>query len=160
MTTNAKSEATESIEELEDEKSFFIRGAMVGLLGGVVVAVLIMSVAGSVLSLIDDVFGSATVAAADSTEPSIGEASLVAAGEELATNNGCVACHSRDGIDGIGPTWSGLAERVDEAYIRQSILEPNAAIAAGFPENLMPAFYADRLSDDDLNALVAYISSL
>ena len=48
--------------------------------------------------------------------------------------------------------------RADEGYIRDSILLPQAQIAAGY-EPLMPTF-AGRVSEEELLELVAYIKSL
>ena len=90
-----------------------------------------------------------------------------AAGEVLATDLGCMACHSVDGSDGVGPTWAGIwgheaeleggeTAEVDAAYISTSILEPNSQIVAGFAA-AMPTF---DLSDDELGQLAAYISTL
>lgn len=160
MTTDANNEVTESAEEVENERSFFARGAALGLVGGVAIALLVMSVFGSVVSLIDDVFGSSTAAQAESNEPLTGEALLVATGEDVANSAGCVGCHTTNGLDLTGPTWSGLSARADDEYIRTSILDPNADIAAGFAADLMPATYADSLSAEDLDALVAYLKSL
>lgn len=143
---------------VEDEKSFFGRGALLGLAGGAVVALIVISAVGSVVSLIDDVFGSSTAAAADEVAAEVDP--VVAAGEALATSSGCVACHSSNGVDGVGPTWQGLSASVDEDYIRTAILDPNAVIADGFTADVMPATYVDSLSAEDLDALVAYISSL
>ena len=143
---------------IDAEKSFFGRGALLGLVGGAVVALIFISAVGSVVSLVDDVFGSSSAAAADETPAEVDP--LVATGESLATSSGCIACHSNNGVDGVGPTWKGLSASVDEAYIRTSILEPNAAIADGFTADVMPATYADSLSAEDLDALVAYITSL
>ena len=154
------SEVTDTVEDGEDERSYFARGAVLGLVGGVLAAIMIMSAAGSVLSLVDDVFGSSTAAVAEPDEQLPEDDSLVAAGAALAASTGCVGCHSADGIDGVGPTWSGLAGRVDQEYIQRSIVDPSADIAAGFADGLMPAAYRDLLTDDDLDALVAYISSL
>ena len=47
---------------------------------------------------------------------------------------------------------------VDENYIRESLLEPNAKVVAGF-EAVMPT-YQGRLKDDEILALIAYIKSL
>ncbi len=160
MTTDEKSKVTESIEQDGSEKSFFARGALLGLAGGALAAMLLISVAGSAISLFDDVFGSSTAAEAESNEPLTGEALLIATGEDLATTTGCVGCHSSNGLDGTGPTWSGLISSVDAAYVRNAIVNPNAEIAAGFAEGIMPATYGDSLSEEDLDALVAYISSL
>jgi cytochrome c oxidase subunit 2 len=157
VTTDVKDEATESAQEAE--KSFFARGALLGLVGGVVVAILLISVGGSVVSLVDDLFGSTEVEAAPAEELT-GEALLIATGEDLATTNGCIGCHSINGLDGTGPTWSGLAATVDDEYLRRAILQPNADIAAGYTEGIMPVTYEDSLSTEDIDALVAYIQSL
>jgi cytochrome c oxidase subunit II len=46
----------------------------------------------------------------------------------------------------------------DEAYIRDSILNPKAQVAAGY-QPVMPTF-AGQVSEDDLAKLVAYIQSI
>ncbi|MDJ0664953.1 MAG: cytochrome c [Acidimicrobiia bacterium] len=148
-------ETPEGVEE--EQKSFFVRGALLGLIGGALVAVMLISVAGSVGSLFDELFGSSTAAAAD--EPVVVDP-VVAAGEAIANSNGCVACHSVDGSVLAGPSWLGLGDRVDEEYILTSIIDPNAVIAEGFTEGIMPTTYADSISAEDLDALVAYLASL
>ena len=96
---------------------------------------------------------------------------LVKRGRKLAARKGCAACHSTDGSSRAGPTWKCLFGRereladgstvlADEAYIRESILDPNARIARGFSRGLMPTDFASKLKDDDIRALVAYIKSL
>lgn len=97
----------------------------------------------------------------------------------------CLGCHTIDGAPGVGPTWLGLYGRqetmedgttvtVDDAYIRQSILEPNAQIVAGFPANVMSAQDYETLFDnrqaeilasegieiDIIDDLIAYIKTL
>ena len=92
----------------------------------------------------------------------------VAAGKIVVERNACGACHSIDGTKLVGPTWKGLFGSsesmtdgssfvVDEVYIAESIRNPAAKIVAGF-DNAMTVF--DFLSDDEVNALVAYIKSL
>lgn len=159
MTTEVKDESAEVADQPEPEKSFFARGALLGLAGGALAAVLLISVGGSVLALFDDVFGPGEEAAAPAEELT-GEALLISTGSNLATTNGCIGCHSVNGLDGTGPTWTGLAARVDEEYLRRAILEPNADIAEGYTEGVMPVTYADTLSAEDVDALVAYIQSL
>ena len=91
------------------------------------------------------------------------------AGLKLYSMLGCQQCHSTTGAAGIGPTWAGLfgSERkmkdgstivADENYIRQSILEPQAEIVAGF-DPVMPTFQG-RIKDDGIAALIAYMKSL
>ncbi len=81
---------------------------------------------------------------------------------------GCGACHTLAdaGAEGqVGPDLDGIGERAGErvpgmdapAYIRQSILDPNANVVEGFPEGVMPQDFAERLSDEEINALVQYL---
>jgi cytochrome c oxidase subunit 2 len=85
----------------------------------------------------------------------------------LFRQSACGACHSTDGSPGVGPTLRGLyGENVelsngktvvaDEAYLRESIVEPNAKIKKGYPA-LMPKL---NLSNEEVNTLVAYIKTL
>jgi mono/diheme cytochrome c family protein len=108
--------------------------------------------------------------ATDSVE-GVDNAELVATGEGLATTNGCVACHSNNGTDGIGPTWSGLfgSERpligggsaiADDAYLLESLVNPGAQVVDGFLDGIMPPTYGDSLATEDIDALFAYIKSL
>jgi cytochrome c oxidase subunit II len=46
----------------------------------------------------------------------------------------------------------------DENYVRESILQPEAKIVKGF-KPVMPTFQG-QISDEQLNALVAYVKSL
>lgn len=144
-------------EEADEQKSFFARGALVGLVGGALVALLLIGVAGSVFSLFDNVFGSSTAQA--EAEPAIVDP-VVAAGEAAAGANGCVACHTTNGVASTGPSWKDLSDRVDAEYVRQAIVDPNAVIADGFTAGVMPQDYANSISADDIDALVAYILSL
>jgi cytochrome c oxidase subunit II len=94
--------------------------------------------------------------------------SLAAAGEKLFTDLACVTCHRGD-TEARGPRLEGLfgrpvslanGERVvaDEAYVRESIVNPTAKIVAGF-QPVMPA-YQGLVSEEGLMQLVAYIESL
>lgn len=100
---------------------------------------------------------------------------LVAKGQQLATQFGCIACHTATGAPSVGPTWKGLAgsQRMliggqtvtaDDAYLRESILEPDAKIVQGFPPAVMAANVKPREAEiqqgDNLEALIAYIKGL
>jgi hypothetical protein len=59
----------------------------------------------------------------------------------------------------------GSTESVDEAYIRESILHPNAKIVQGFAAGLMPAQFIDPvskkpISDEQITDLIAYANSI
>jgi cytochrome c oxidase subunit 2 len=92
----------------------------------------------------------------------------VQAGEKLFTQFDCVNCHASGrrqrcpnltGLYGtVVPLAGGGSARFDEAYIRESILDPKAKIAAGF-EPLMPTFRG-QVSEEQMLALIAYIKSL
>lgn len=95
--------------------------------------------------------------------------SPVEAGRELYVRNGCSACHSTDGSAKVGPSFKGIygqthefsnasPTRVDDNYIRESILEPMAKIRQGY-QGVMPT-YKGRLKDKQITAIIEYIKSL
>jgi cytochrome c oxidase subunit 2 len=103
--------------------------------------------------------------------PAVETENPVEKGKELAQQNGCLACHTIDGSRGVGPTWKrlfgsqvplsdGTTVKADEAYIRESIVDPNAKIVQGFPASVMPQVYGKQFSDRQVSDLIAYIKSL
>lgn len=89
-------------------------------------------------------------------------------GQNLAVLKGCSACHSSDATTKIAPPWSGLYASqvelndgtlvlVDDAYLIESIKDPNAKIVNGYTRGAMPII---TLTDQEIAALVAYIKSL
>ena len=64
-----------------------------------------------------------------------------ARGHEIFLKNGvvqCARCHKHAGAGGeVGPALDGIASRRDRAYLLQSILEPSAAIAAGYQTTVL-----------------------
>jgi cytochrome c oxidase subunit 2 len=94
-------------------------------------------------------------------------------GRKIYSTIGCMACHSIDGSPMTGPTFKGAfghevtvttagKERtltMDEAYIKHSILEPNADIVKGFNANLMQT-YKSQLTDQDIANITEFIKSL
>jgi cytochrome c oxidase subunit 2 len=92
-------------------------------------------------------------------------------GSKLFVTKGCNACHSitTDGKGLPGPPLAkkygamemladGSQVKVDDNYIRESIMQPNAKVVRGY-QPVMPTF-AGQLSEEQLNALVDYIKSL
>ncbi len=79
----------------------------------------------------------------------------------------CAACHTIDGGEAIGPTWQGLwmsevalddgsTVTADEAYITESIQDPNAQIVEGY-SGVMPQL---DLDDDEIADVIAFIQTL
>jgi len=96
-------------------------------------------------------------------------------GRRLYQAYGCIACHAIDAttLARLGPSWRGLycSQRTvaggvirvtaDEAYLRESILQPAAKVVSGYErgEVSMPG-YAGVLTDSQLDSLVLLIKSL
>lgn len=92
---------------------------------------------------------------------------VVKQGQNLAQVNGCLSCHSVDGSRSLGPTWQGLfgsnetlengtTVKVDEAYLSQSILDPNATIVKGYSASMPPY----NFNPAEIKALIAYTKTL
>ena len=93
-------------------------------------------------------------------------AETTAAAKLLETKD-CMTCHSIDGSEGIGPTLKGILGRsiklkggatitADEAYLRESIVQPDAKITDGF-DDLMPK---PELTDEELKQILDYLKTL
>lgn len=91
------------------------------------------------------------------------------AGKTLYKRRGCAQCHSVDGSNMVGPSFrqlygqtavldTGDSITVDENYIRESILEPQAKARAGY-RKVMPT-YQGQLKDEEINAIISYIKTL
>ena len=90
-------------------------------------------------------------------------------GAQLFRSRACNTCHNIDGKAAVGPPLNGIFDKaitladgrqviVDENYIRESILEPQASVVAGY-QPVMPT-YQGLLKDRQIDALIAYIKSL
>ncbi len=96
------------------------------------------------------------------------DGTLAARGEERLRSLGCSGCHGESAtvrappLEGLYgkpvPLQNGDVTTADEKYLRDSILLPRSQIVAGY-EPVMPS-YQDKISEDDLVAVVAYIKSL
>ncbi len=95
----------------------------------------------------------------------------VARGEKWSKEAGCLACHSVDGTALVGPSWLGVFGKeetmtngatvtIDENYLLKSILEPNSQVVQGYPANVMPADYGDRLTLEQIQDIIEFIKSL
>lgn len=102
----------------------------------------------------------------DAMEVEIDDA-IAQRGQEISTQEGCVACHTVDGSLGVGPSWQGMMGRietledgtntvVDEDYFRESIRYANRRMVQGYPR-VMPSYL---LEEEELVALIAFARRL
>ena len=80
----------------------------------------------------------------------------------------CLTCHSIDGSEAdLAPTFKGIYGRVtkltdgstvtaDDAYLRESIVNPDAKIVYGF-DDVMPK---PELTEEEINEIVEYLKKL
>jgi mono/diheme cytochrome c family protein len=101
-----------------------------------------------------------------------------AAGQELATTLGCIACHV---LAPTGPAWMPAADQpgigtraatrleepgyggsaeTPEQYLFESVVDPNVYVVSGFSEGLMPPTYANTLTDQDMADLITYMLTI
>ncbi len=96
-------------------------------------------------------------------------ASLAQQGKMVFETKGCVACHSSDGTQKVGPTMKNLFGShpalmdgsnvvADENYIRESIEQPQAKLVKGYGP-VMPTFKG-LIDETEMNAVIAYVKSL
>ncbi|MCS1410175.1 MAG: hypothetical protein M2R45_03364 [Verrucomicrobia subdivision 3 bacterium] len=74
----------------------------------------------------------------------------------------CARCHRLEGEGGtVGPVLDGIARRKHSDYIRQSLLEPQATIAEGYPAEVspMPPFGV-LLKPQEIEDLMAFLLTL
>ncbi|MEK6333603.1 MAG: cytochrome c oxidase subunit II [Acidobacteriota bacterium] len=95
--------------------------------------------------------------------------SPAAAGQQMFESLGCASCHGANGEGGRGPSLLGLfgsnvtltngqTVPADEAYLRESIMNPQAKIVSGFGP-IMPTFQG-QMNEEQLLQVTAYIKSL
>ncbi|MHB8629474.1 MAG: c-type cytochrome [Aggregatilineales bacterium] len=101
-------------------------------------------------------------ASANTGEPARGQALFQGAAT-------CSSCHDvANGVTIVGPSLKGVASRAGSRepgksaadYIHESIVTPNAFIVPGFQPNIMPQTFAQTLSTQQINDLVAYLLTL
>lgn len=101
-----------------------------------------------------------------------GGAGDATAGETVYTqvaSPACNTCHSLEpDVTLVGPSLANIGSeagnRVEgqsaEEYLRESVTEPDAYVVEGFSPGIMPNTYGTQLTEQQINDLVAYLSSL
>ena len=90
-------------------------------------------------------------------------------GAALVAQYGCAACHTIDGSALTGPSWQGIygsqealsdgtSATVNDEYITESILTPDAKVVEGFTAGLMPSTLG--VKEDEIPHIIEYIKSL
>jgi cytochrome c oxidase subunit 2 len=94
---------------------------------------------------------------------------LARAGTRVAADLGCLRCHTLDGSPHIGPTWAGLYRATvpvadgatvvaDEAYLTESMMDPQARLHAGY-QAVMPS-YLGLMSPAQTAAIIELMKTL
>ena len=84
-----------------------------------------------------------------------------AAGKGLFEAQGCGGCHafSAAGTSAtIGPNLDQVLKGKDAEFVRESVVDPNKEIAKGYPPNVMPQDFEQKLSSKDIDDLVAFLT--
>jgi cytochrome c oxidase subunit 2 len=81
--------------------------------------------------------------------------------------SGCIACHTFSAIPGangkVGPSLDNLKESAAkagqplEAFVKESIVDPNKYVAPGYQPGVMPPNFATSIPPDKLDQLVQYL---
>ena len=90
-------------------------------------------------------------------------------GKKLYASKACITCHSLDGSKILGPSFKGLYGReeemsdgekvkVDESYLRESILYSTKKVVKGF-QPVMPS-YDGQMKDEEIEGLIAFIKTV
>jgi cytochrome c oxidase subunit 2 len=88
---------------------------------------------------------------------------LFTQGETTTGATACGGCHKladAGTAGGVGPDLDKVLKGKDAAFIKQSIVDPNAEIAAGFDKGIMPETYGKLLNGAELDALVKYLEEV
>src|SRR5215211_6309629 len=89
------------------------------------------------------------------------EGSLAAEGKQIFDDQGCSGCHTlkaAGATETVGPDLDEVLADKDPQFIEESIVDPDAELAPGFAQGIMPDNFADSLSPEQLDTLVKYLS--
>jgi mono/diheme cytochrome c family protein len=82
-------------------------------------------------------------------------------GAQAFVSNGCGGCHTLSAANAggvTGPNLDKVLPGMSEAMIEESIVDPNAKIAKGYPANVMPSNFGSLLSPTELTQLIEYLT--
>ena len=73
----------------------------------------------------------------------------------------CGVCHTLAAANAggtVGPDLDEVLPGQPEAEIEESIVDPEAKVAQGYPPGVMPQEFGEKLSEEELKELVKYLS--
>jgi cytochrome c oxidase subunit 2 len=92
--------------------------------------------------------------------------SSTVSGAAIFQDNACGSCHTLSAAGATGTVGPDLDKLVSEAqtagkplaaFVKESITDPNAYVAPGYPQSVMPGTFGSSLSSQQLDALVKYL---
>jgi mono/diheme cytochrome c family protein len=99
-------------------------------------------------------------AAAPPTATPAATAAAARDGLDVWAEQGCGSCHALAAANAdaqIGPDLGSSLKGMPASYIKESIVAPSKAAAAGYTVGAMPEDYAARIAPDDLDRLVRFL---
>jgi cytochrome c oxidase subunit II len=84
-------------------------------------------------------------------------------GRQVFSSAGCAGCHTLKAAGSSGTTGPNLDQGLkgkNAAFIRKSIVAPNAQITNGYSAGIMPGNFEDTIPPPQLNALVSYLAKV
>jgi mono/diheme cytochrome c family protein len=83
------------------------------------------------------------------------------AGAQVFANNGCGGCHTLAAANAggtVGPDLDEVLPGQPESEIEESIVDPEAKIAQGYPKGVMPQSFEETIPPEELKELVKFLS--
>jgi cytochrome c oxidase subunit 2 len=102
-------------------------------------------------------------AAGGAAAPKIDAKALFTKGETTTGATACGGCHklaAAGTVGGVGPDLDKVLKGKDAAFIKRSIVDPNAVVAPGFDKGIMPDNFGKLLSGPEVDALVKYLEEV
>lgn len=121
-----------------------------------------LAVAAAVMAVLAFTGGDERAAAPPTATPAATAAAVSGErdGLDVWTEHGCGSCHALAAANAhgfIGPDLGSSLRGVPASYIKDSIVAPAKAAAAGYEVGAMPEDYAARIPPDDLDRLVTFL---
>jgi cytochrome c551/c552 len=103
----------------------------------------------------------ATTGEAEPPPPPAAAEGDAAAGKGVFDTGGCGGCHAFSAAGttaSVGPDLDEALQGKDAAFVRESIVDPNKEIASGYAAGIMPQDFGQKLSQKQLDDLVAFLT--